>query len=150
MLLAIESALKGIRRGHGGPFGACIVKNGKAIAVAHNTVLRDNDPTAHAEINAIREACRRLGTWNLEGCEIYSTTEPCPMCFTAIHWARISKVYYGTTIEDVAKLGFNELPLRAVEIKRLTGVPIEIIPGYKVEECRKLLEEWKKLGLPTY
>jgi len=150
MLLAIEAALEGIRKGHGGPFGACIVKDREIIAVAYNTVLRDNDPTAHAEINAIREACRKLGTWNLEGCEIYSTTEPCPMCFAAIHWARISRVYYGTTIDDVAELGFNELPLKAEEIKKLTGTPVEIVPGYKVNECRRLLEEWKKLRLPTY
>ena len=150
MLLAIESALEGIERGDGGPFGACIVKDGEVVAVAHNTVLRDIDPTAHAEINAIRVASRRLGTWDLSGCEIYSTTEPCPMCFAAIHWARIDRVYYGTSIEDVAKLGFNELPLSTFKIKELTGTEVEIVPNYMREECEKLLERWKQLGLPTY
>lgn len=150
MILAIESALEGIEKGEGGPFGACIVRRDEVVAVAHNTVLRDNDPTAHAEINAIRAAAKKLGTWNLSGCEIYSTTEPCPMCFAAIHWARIRRVYFGTTIDDVAKLGFNEIPLPTLKFKEIAGLEIEIVPSYMREECLKLLEKWKTLNLPVY
>jgi len=150
MVLAIKSALEGIKRGEGGPFGAAIVRNGVVLAVAHNTVLRDKDPTAHAEINVIRLAAKKLGTYDLSGAEIYSTTEPCPMCFGAIHWARISRLYYGTSIEDAAALGFNELRLSVLKIKELTGAPVEIIPNYKRDKCLELLEAWKKLNLPTY
>lgn len=150
MVLAIKSAFEGIKGGEGGPFGAAIIRNGVVLAVAHNTVLRDKDPTAHAEINAIRLAAKRLGTYDLSGAEIYSTTEPCPMCFGAIHWARIGRLYYGTSIEDVAALGFNELRLPVLKIKELTDTPVEIIPSYKRDKCLELLEAWKKLNLPTY
>ena len=95
MKLALCSAQWGIKRSAGGPFGAVIVYKGRALSVAHNTVLKKNDPTCHAEINAIREASRKLKTFDLRHCVIYSTTEPCPMCFAAIHWARIPLVVYG-------------------------------------------------------
>ncbi|MDD8016577.1 MAG: nucleoside deaminase, partial [Acidobacteriota bacterium] len=88
MRLALREARKNLRTLAGGPFGACIVKDGRVVATARNTVLK-NDSTAHAEVNAIRKACRKLDTFDLSGCEIYSTAEPCPMCFSAIHWARI-------------------------------------------------------------
>src|SRR5512147_2223965 len=106
MLKALAEARKNLVRADGGPFGAAIVKDGRVIAVARNTVLRD-DATAHAETNAIRKASKKLGTFDLSGCEIYSTTEPCPMCFGAIHWARIGTVYYGTAIRDAARSGFR-------------------------------------------
>ena len=150
MLLAIRAALEGLERGEGGPFGAAIVRGGEVIAVAHNTVLRDRDPTAHAEVNAIRMAARRLGTYHLSGCEIYSTTEPCLMCFGAIHWARIGRLYYGTSIEDVAALGFREIRLPVLRIREIAGLDIEIVPSYKRGECLKLLERWRQLQLPTY
>ena len=92
----------------GGPFGAAVVKDGKLISVASNTVLRDNDPTAHAEINAIREACKKLGTYDLTGCELYATGAPCPMCLSAIIWANIKKVYYSGTPEEAAEIGFRD------------------------------------------
>ena len=92
----------------GGPFGACIVKDGKVVAVASNSVLIDNDPTAHAEINAIREACRRLKTYDLSGCELYATGYPCPMCLSAIMWANIKTVYYGTDLNDAEAIGFRD------------------------------------------
>lgn len=95
-------------RNMGGPFGACVVKYGKVIAVASNSVLIDNDPTAHAEINAIREACRRLKTYDLTGCELYATGYPCPMCLSAIMWANIDKVYYGTDLNDAEAIGFRD------------------------------------------
>ena len=92
----------------GGPFGACVVKDGKVVAVASNSVLIDNDPTAHAEINAIREACRRLKTYDLSGCELYATGYPCPMCLSAIMWANIKTVYYGTDLNDAEAIGFRD------------------------------------------
>ena len=92
----------------GGPFGACVVKNGKVVAVASNSVLIDNDPTAHAEVNAIREACRRLKTYDLSGCELYATGYPCPMCLSAIMWANIKTVYYGTDLNDAEAIGFRD------------------------------------------
>lgn len=106
MELALEEARKGVKSGDGGPFGAVIVCNGEVVASAHNMVLKNNDPTAHAEVQAIRTACKLLGSPLIPECEIYSTCEPCPMCLSAIMWARIPKVYYGCTKEDAGKIGF--------------------------------------------
>ena len=108
MKLAIEEAKEGISNGHGGPFGAVIVKDGNVIASGHNHVVINNDPTCHGEINAIRKACQKLGTFDLSGCEIYTTHYPCPMCACAIKWANIKTVYYGCTIEDTEKIGFRD------------------------------------------
>ena len=108
MSLAIERARKTMNEGKGGPFGALIMKDDKIIAVSSNTVIGDNDPTAHAEINAIREASKELGTYNLEGCTLYTTSYPCPMCLSAIMWANIKEVYYGATMEDAEKIGFRD------------------------------------------
>lgn len=108
MNLGIEQATKTMRLGIGGPFGAVVVKDGKIVAVASNSVLRDNDPTCHAEINAIREACKVLGTYDLSGCELYATGFPCPMCLSAIMWANIKKVYVSGKVEDAAKIGFRD------------------------------------------
>ncbi len=107
MLEAIRVANENIEN-QGGPFGAVIVKDGKIIATSGNSVTMDNDPTAHAEVNTIRKACKRLGTFNLEGCEIYSSCEPCPMCLSAIYWAHIDKLYYATTKDDAASIGFDD------------------------------------------
>ena len=123
MKLAIRSVRQGIGRSEGGPFGAVIVRGGQAIAVAHNTVLKDRDATCHAEVNAIRIASRKLKRFDLSDCIIYSTTEPCPMCFSAIHWARIKKIVYGTTTADAARIGFNELRIADALLKgRSPGV----------------------------
>ena len=92
----------------GGPFGACIVKDGVVVGKGSNHVLENNDPTAHAEIIAIREACKNLNTYDLSGCELYTSCYPCPMCLSAIIWSNISKVYYGNTKEDVASIGFRD------------------------------------------
>ena len=108
MALAVNEAKKGVASNHGGPFGAVIVKDGYVIAADHNHVTSTNDPTAHAEVSCIRKACTKLGTWKLEGCEIYCSCEPCPMCFGAIYWAGITKIYYGCTSEDAAKVGFAD------------------------------------------
>jgi len=101
--LAADSAA-----GDGGPFGAVIVRDGAVLAEGANTVTRDHDPTAHAEINAIRSACSVLGTFHLAGCEVYSSCEPCPMCLGAIYWAGISRVYYSATREDAFRAGFDD------------------------------------------
>ena len=108
MRQAINEAKKGIDHVHGGPFGAVVVKDGVVIAKGHNTVLKDNDPTAHGEVNAIRKATKKLKSFDLTGCEIYTTGEPCPMCLGAILWANIDKVYYGANIDDTEKIGFRD------------------------------------------
>ena len=105
---AIRLAVKNVEQGKGGPFGAVVVKEGRIIAACGNTVTPDNDPTAHAEVNVIRLACRQLGTFQLKDCEIYCSCEPCPMCLGAIYWARPEKVYYACTQEDAAKAGFDD------------------------------------------
>ncbi len=146
---AIQVARKGFSKGNS-PFGACIVKNGKVVAVAHNTVLEKHDSTNHAEINAIRKACKKLGTFDLSGCAIYSTTEPCPMCFSAIHWARIGAIVYGTNISDVKKLGFSELTISCQMMKRQGRSKVKIKGDFMREECMDLLKEWKRKLGKTY
>ncbi len=108
MQIAIDEARKGIAEGHGGPFGAVIVKDGAVIARSHNKVLKQNDPTHHGEISAIRIAARRLRSFDLSGCEIYTTGEPCHMCLCACMWANISKIYYGCSIADNGRIGFRD------------------------------------------
>ena len=108
MQAAIEEAAEGIALRHGGPFGAVIVKDGEIVGGGHNMVLASYDLTCHGEVSAIRDACARLGTYDLTGCELYTTGEPCPMCLFACLWANIGKVYYGCTIEDNALIGFRD------------------------------------------
>ena len=108
MRRAIELAIENVRSGRGGPFGAVIVKDSAVIAEGANLVTSSNDPTAHAEIVAIREACRKLGGFQLDGCELYTSCEPCPMCLGAIYWARPDRVYYGNTADDAARAGFDD------------------------------------------
>lgn len=101
-------AQKNLITNAGGPFGACIVKDGKIIGKGSNHVLKNNDPTAHAEIIAIRQACKTINSYDLSGCELYTTCYPCPMCLSAIIWSNIKKVYYGNTKEDAANIGFRD------------------------------------------
>lgn len=108
MAEAIRQAGENIRNGNGGPFGAVIVKDGKVVATAGNRVTSSNDPTAHAEIVAIREACKELNTFDLSGCVIYASCEPCPMCLGAVMWARINKLYYAANRDDAARAGFDD------------------------------------------
>lgn len=105
---AVELAKQNVSNGTGGPFAALIVRNGEVIAEAANSVTTTNDPTAHGEVNAIRKACAALGRFTLEGCEIYSSCEPCPMCLAAIYWARLGALYYGSSQQDAAKAGFDD------------------------------------------
>jgi tRNA(Arg) A34 adenosine deaminase TadA len=105
---AIQLSLEGVRSGRGGPFGCVVVRAGKVVGRGNNQVTSTCDPTAHAEIVAIRDACRTLGTFHLEDCELYASCEPCPMCLSAIYWARIPEAYFGNTREDAAAIGFND------------------------------------------
>ena len=106
--VAKELAEENLVTNDGGPFGACVVKNGKIIGKGSNSVIKDNDPTAHAEINAIRNACKNINSYDLDGCELYTTSYPCPMCLSAIIWSNIKSVYYGNTKEDAEEIGFRD------------------------------------------
>ncbi|MGD8990649.1 MAG: nucleoside deaminase [Desulfobacterales bacterium] len=141
MKMAIEEARMGFNRNDGGPFGAVIVRNGEMIAKAHNEVLKTNDPTAHAEINAIRRACAHLNNYDLSDCEIYSTSEPCPMCFSAIHWSRIKRLYFGTTRDDVAIIGFDDSLIYDILSGKAQVLQMETI-NVDRESCLGLLKEW--------
>jgi tRNA(Arg) A34 adenosine deaminase TadA len=125
----------------GGPFGAVVVKDGAIIAEGFNQVTSANDPTAHAEVTAIREACRKLGSFKLEGCEIYTSCEPCPMCLSAIFWARIDHIYYANTREDAARIGFDD-----DELYREVARPLDqrTIPNEQLlaEEGRVAFDAW--------
>jgi guanine deaminase len=141
MRMAIDKCRKGIKRGQS-PFGACIVKDGQVIALEHNVVWETTDITAHAEVTAIRAACRNIDDIDLSGAVIYSTTEPCPMCFSASHWARIETIVYGASIADAARAGFNELQVSKQDLKRIGGTGVTIIPDFMREECVRLFDEW--------
>jgi tRNA(Arg) A34 adenosine deaminase TadA len=158
MRLALEKAREGIEKGES-PFGACIVHpvdlrgakrrgnpplENEIIACEHNAVISSLDSTAHAEVHTIRSACRELKTIDLSGCTIYSTCEPCPMCFSAIHWARISKVVFGARIEDSKHFGFNELPISNERLKKESGLMIEIEGNFMRNESISLFEYWSK------
>ena len=131
---AIAEARTGINAGHGGPFGCVIVRDGKIIGRGHNEVIKQNDPTCHGEIMAIRDASRALVNYDLTGCELYTTAEPCPMCRGAILWANIRKVYYGCNINDTDKIGFRDKVFYEDE----NGFSEEM----DREECLKVFEEY--------
>ena len=141
MRMAINEAKKGIRNGHGGPFGAVIVKNDKVIAKGHNQVVKNNDPTCHGEIMAIHKACKKLGTFDLSGCEIYTTGEPCPMCMAAILWANIEKIYYGCNILDTEEIGFRDKKFYEQFENRE-----QLIHELDRKECLKLYGEYKRIS----
>ena len=146
---AFKMARKGIKAGQS-PFGAVIVKNGRIIAEAHNEVWKDTDITAHAEIVAIRKACKKLKTINLSGCQIYATTEPCPMCFSAIHWARIDIIISANTIGDAMMYGFNEMQISNRTLKEKGHLPTLLIGNFYRGRGLKLFEEWSKRNGKTY
>jgi len=146
MRLAIAKTREGIRQGQT-PFGACIVSGGGVImACAHNVVWATTDITAHGEVNAIRLACRESASIDLSGATIYSTTEPCPMCFSAIHWARIGRIVYGASIADAKAAGFNELPIANAFMKQEGQSSVVIDSGCLREDCLLLFDEWKSAG----
>lgn len=144
MRRAIREARRNLRTLDGGPFGACLVRDGTLIAAARNTVLRD-DATCHAEVNAIRKAARKLGTFDLSGCVIYTTTEACPMCFGAIHWARISAIVSGTRIRDARKAGFHELEISNARLKKLGRSRVRLVEAFLRDEALELFKAWARL-----
>ena len=148
MKIAIDEAYDGITHGHGGPFGTVIVKDGVIVGQGHNMVLANNDSTAHGEVTAIRNAEQALGTYDLSGCVLYTTGEPCPMCLAACLWANIERVYYGCTIEDNAIIGFRDEAFNQLFGGR------EAFADYLIEldrdACLKLFEEYSSLNATIY
>jgi len=141
MQLAIDKCRQGLAAGQS-PFGCAISRNGELLSCSHNTVVQSTDITAHAEMNAIREACQAVGDIFLEGAVVATTCEPCPMCMAALHWARVDTVYYGATIDDADQAGFNELQLPAAELLKLGRSKLKLVPHILPEECKKLFAEW--------
>jgi guanine deaminase len=148
MELAIQKAYDGIKDGQT-PFGACIVKNNEVISCEHNVVWKTTDITAHAEIHAIRKACKNLNSIDLSSCTIYSTCEPCPMCFSACHWSKIEKIIFGTNISDAKNAGFHELTISNTTMKKEGRSKIEIVENFMREENLKLFKNWKNLNNKT-
>lgn len=141
MKRAVEEAYNGMRSEAGGPFGAVVVKDGKIIAIGHNEVIESNDPTAHAEIVAIRKATKLLGRFDLSDCEIYSSCEPCPMCFSAIHWAKMKTLYFGANRKDAADIGFDDQYIYDVIEGKATKEQVTIVKIDR-EEALGPFQEW--------
>lgn len=137
---ALIEALEGMKRGDGGPFGAVIVRNNEIIASAHNQVLKTNDPTAHAEINAIRKASETLQTHDLSDCILYTSCYPCPMCMGAIFWARIPTVYYASSMDDAAEGGFDDRVFYTMIRNPETAINLQSIDA---EKGKTLFSQWK-------
>lgn len=148
MQIAIQEAREGISNGDGGPFGTAIVRDGVLIASGHNHVLAYNDPTCHGEVDAIRKACKRLGTFDLTGCELYTTGEPCHMCLCACMWANISKIYYGCTIADNEIIGFRDNKFDQIFGGRdkLGDYMTEV----DREACLRLFQDYSKMDATKY
>ena len=149
MEIAKNSAKNGMENNAGGPFGAVIVdKQGNVIAKANNTVIKHKDPTEHAEMNAIREACKKLGTYDLSGYTLYTSCEPCPMCLSAIIWANIKEVYYACTKEDAGSIGFRDDMI----YEYLKGNKKDVINLKQIDrdECKELFKEYKEKGKTIY
>lgn len=138
---AVKIARTGIAAGQS-PFGAVIVRDGALLSEAHNEVRTQSDPSAHAEVMAIRKACKAIGDIDLSGCVIYSTCEPCPMCFAAIHWARLGELVFGARIADAAQAGFNEMDISNETMRDLGGSCITIRPGVMRDSCQELFTQW--------
>ena len=149
MEVAITQAKKTMNKDMGGPFGAAIVKDDKVIAVSSNTVLADHDPTAHAEINAIRKAGEKLKTHDLSGCKLYATGYPCPMCLSAIIWANIKEVYYGTDLDDAERIGFRDDFIYEF-IRNSNENGFLKLKNISKKECLKLFEEYEEKDKEIY
>ena len=148
MKVAIDEARKGILAGDGGPFGSVIVKDGVIIGKGHNHVVSRNDPTCHGEIDAIRNACKNINSFDLSGADIYTTGEPCPMCLGAILWANINKIYYGCSIKENDSIGFrDEIFYKNLSIS--TKKMKERIIQIDHEECKELFKEYAELNNKT-
>lgn len=142
MQIAIVEAEKGLKKKDGGPFGAVIVRAGKIVARAHNEVLKNKDSTCHAEMQAIRQASKKLKCFNLSDCEIYSSCEPCPMCLAAIHWAKIRKLYFGATRFDAAKIGFDDKFIYDVIRGKAKRQQVKKVQLGR-QDCLKLFQKWE-------
>lgn len=148
MRLAIEEARIGIKNHHGGPFGAVIVKDGEIVGRGHNCVLKNNDATCHGEVSAIRDAGKNLGTFDLSGCVLYTTGEPCHMCLCACMWANIEKIYYGCTIADNGRIGFRDDRFDGIFGGReKLGDFMEMMNR---EECLKVFDEYLETNPQNY
>jgi tRNA(Arg) A34 adenosine deaminase TadA len=143
MARAIELSLDNVRSGRGGPFGCVIVKDGEIVASGVNRVTATNDPTAHAEVVAIREACQKLRCFDLTGCDVYTSCEPCPMCLGAIYWARIGKIYFGNVAADAAKIGFDDSAIYAEITMPHAQREIPMIQMMR-EDALAAFKEWEK------
>ena len=148
MQIVIQEAREGISNGDGGPFGTAIVRDGVLIASGHNHVLAYNDPTCHGEVDAIRKACKRLGTFDLTGCELYTTGEPCHMCLCACMWANISKIYYGCTIADNEIIGFRDNKFD--QIFRGRDKLGDYMTEIDREACLRLFQDYSKMDATKY
>ena len=145
MRLAIEAAREGLKKGEM-PFGSCIVQRGRVVTAVHNVARERMDITAHAEMHAIQEACRRLRTLDLSGCVIYTSCEPCPMCFSACFWANLDKIVYGSRIEDAERMGIRQLPITLSTMKQLSRSSVEIVGDLLREESVELFRAWARTG----
>ena len=150
MRAALSEARSGLHAGHGGPFGACVVQGTRIMASAHNTVLLDNDPTAHAEINAIRLACRLASNHNLSGCILVCTSEPCPMCLAAIYWARLSGLIFGAGMAVAARHGFDDAVFQAELMRPVSERHLPSKSGVLAAECELLFTNWQASNGRTY
>ena len=142
MLRAIELSINGVNTA-GGPFGCVIVKENKIIAEGSNKVTSSNDPTAHAEVVAIREACKKLNTFNLTGCDLYASCEPCPMCLSAIYWGHIEKIYYANTRDDAQKIDFDDSLIYSELLKNVKKRKISMVQMMR-DEALKAFDLWDK------
>jgi len=149
MRAAIRAAEDGIAQGQS-PFGAAVVRDGRLVLAAHNVVWLTTDPTAHAEVTAIRRAATQLNSISLAGCVMYTTTEPCPMCLSAIHWAKFDRVVYGATIADARAAGFTELTVSAKAMVEIGGSGLIVEHGLLEAECRDLFRKFKDAGGKVY
>ena len=149
MEMAVNEAREGIRNRDGGPFGAVIVKDGEVVASGHNRVLSSNDSTCHGEIDALRRAEEKLKTYDLTGCEVYTTSEPCPMCLAAIMWANIGKVYYGCRLSDNEGIGFRDAKFDAFVGGR-AGLPEGFLEERDREMCLDVFREYMEIGGARY
>lgn len=147
VIKAVEEAYKGVECGHGGPFGAVVVHNDDVVVSCHNMVLNNTDPTAHAEVTAIREACKKLNRIELSDCEIYTSCEPCPMCFGAIHLSRIKRLVYGAKAEAAIAIGFDDFiadALRGTGVYQKANLEIKKAEGNGADLAEQVFEKTKE------
>ena len=147
---AIAESAKNLETGHGGPFGAVVVKDGVIVGRGHNEVIKNNDPTCHGEMQAIRDACRNLGTYDLSGCVLYTSAEPCPMCLSAIIWANIKTVYYGNSAKDAAAIGFRDDFIYQFIQKGCADEQTLALKQMGREEAIKIFRQYKEKNMTIY